>query len=75
MLTLNQAKQHLAGIKKLAIPENKYLACIRNYLMSVDVEVTPFVRADQFESHDSLRDLMVEEAAVKATVQRFLTEV
>lgn len=74
-MTLNQAKLHLSGLRKLAVEENKYLACVRSYLMAVEVDVVGSVRADQFASHSDIRDLYEEVTRTEKLVTTFLTEV
>lgn len=74
-VTLNQAKMHLAGLRKLAVEENKYLACVRSYLMAAEVDIVGAVRADQFSSHSDIRDLYDEVDRTEKLVTSFLTEV
>lgn len=74
-MTLDQAKMHLAGLRKLAIEENKYLACVRSYLMAAEVDIISKVRADQFSTHSDIRDLYDEVNQIEKLVTSFLTEV
>lgn len=72
MLTLNQAKQHLLGISKLACVENRYLSCVHSYLRTVEVDVLEYVRGDQFTSHDQIADLIHHIGQVQKQVDSYL---
>lgn len=71
MLTLNQAKTHLAAIKKLAVEENQFLSCVHHYLRNVEIDVTHLIRADQFSGHDQIADLIKECSEVEQCVNKF----
>lgn len=72
MLTLNQAKQHLDGVRKLCIETNIYLSCVRDYLMTVELDICQFVRADTITDYTALQDLLNEQNRVNALVKDFL---
>lgn len=72
LLTLNQAKQHLASLRRLAIIENQYLSCVHTYLRSVEIDVLANVRADQFASHDAIADLIDEINRTSRQVDNYL---
>lgn len=74
-LTLHQAKMHLAGLRKLAVEENKYLACVRSYLMATEIDIVGMVRADQFSAHSDIRALYDEVNQTEKLVISFLTEI
>lgn len=71
-LTLNQAKQHLAGLRKLAVEENRYLPCVVNYLRYVDVDVCANVRADTFASYQDVLSLAGDIENTQKVINSFL---
>lgn len=71
MLTLNQAKQHLQGIRALAVERNRYLPCVTDYLRQVKVEVVSDVRADQFSSYSDLTNLTKDVESTERVVAAF----
>lgn len=71
-LTLNQAKQHLAGLRKLAVEENRYLPCVVNYLRYVDVDVCTKVRADTITSYQDIMSLDNDVDTTQKIINSFL---
>ena len=75
ILTLNQARGHLQGVRRLAVDENKYLSCVREYLSKVEVDILGSVRGDHLTDHNVVRDLVRDIQNTEKLVKVFLTEV
>lgn len=71
-LTINQAKLHLNGLKKLAVAENQFLSCVHSYLRNAETEVLPLVRADQFTTHVEIAELLDLQKRTEQQVEAFL---
>lgn len=71
MFTLNQAKQHLQGIRSLAVESNRYLPCVTDYLRQVKVDIISEVRADQFSTYSDLINLTREVETTERVVASF----
>lgn len=71
MLTLTQAKQHLQGIRNLAVERNRYLACVTDYLRFVKVDIIADVRGDQFKDYQALSDLANDIQTTERVVKEF----
>lgn len=71
-ITYNAAWQHLEGVAKLSIEENRYLSCVHTYLRSAELDVVGVVRADTVKHYDDLRKLIELQRRVSDQVDRFL---
>lgn len=71
MFTLNQAKQHLQGVRALAVDSNRYLPCVTDYLRQVKIDIISEVRADQFSTYTDLINLTREVEMTERVVASF----
>lgn len=71
MFTLNQAKSHLAGLRNLAVEENRYLSCVTDYLRFVKTDVLTEVRGDQFRTYKDVQDLVEDIRVTERVIKDF----
>ncbi len=72
MITLNQARSHLAGLRHLAVAENIHLSCVRSYLRDVEVDVIGLVKADSVKDYKQLVDLYDDVAKTRQHIDLFM---
>lgn len=70
-MTLDQAKQHLSGLRNLAIERNRYLPCVTDYLRFVKTDISADVRGDQFKDFSVLKDLIDDIHATERVIKDF----
>lgn len=72
-MTYLQAKEHLEGLIALSCKKNLFLACVRSYLSSVEVEVVHLVRAQEIKDVERLLALSQLQEETQKSVRSFLS--
>lgn len=72
-MTYLEAKEHLEALISLASKKNLFLACVRSYLASVEIDVVPLVRAQEIKTIERLLALSQLQEEAQMTVRSFLS--
>lgn len=71
-MTYIQARDHLQAIIEMCTRENLYLACVREYLRNVNVDVIHGVRAQEFKKHEKIIEILDLQSKAEDRVRNFL---
>lgn len=72
-MTYLQAKEHLEAVIRLASAKNQYLACVRNYLRGVNIDVLHIIRAQELVNYEHIITIIDLQERAERAVTAYLS--